>query len=100
MTAVPLKEVIAALRHAQSMGVMTEANINIADRIEQHGIAPPDGMVLVKDRPVAWELVTMSTHRNIKVEILKSAPNLAAKRLHRVVVSSTALYAAAPKVKP
>lgn len=60
MNAVPLKEVIDALNDAARMiidhhGVYCITTYEIlADRIEQHGIAPPDGMVLVKAKPVAW----------------------------------------------
>lgn len=46
MSAVPLKEVIEALRFSH-----LHNKRKLALRIEQHGIAPPDGMVLVPRKP-------------------------------------------------
>lgn len=54
MSAVPLREVVEALRflagQAQLKEVMVGA-IEMSKRIEQHGIAPPDGWVLVPVDP-------------------------------------------------
>ena len=53
MSAVTLKEIVEALRSADRQYSDSDL-FNLAQKIEQHGIAPPDGMVLVKAKPVAW----------------------------------------------
>lgn len=58
MSAVPLSEVVEALIEAKSW-VMEEDDFatmvaDIVARIEQHGIAPPDGMVLVENKPIGY----------------------------------------------
>jgi hypothetical protein len=56
MSAVTVQEIVKALRKGIPVGAfrrfdLLEANKKLVERIEQHGIAPPDGMVLVPVDP-------------------------------------------------
>ncbi len=56
MSAVTVQEIVKALRKGIPVGAfrrfdLLEANKKLVERIEQHGIAPPDGMVLVPKEP-------------------------------------------------
>lgn len=56
MSAVTKQEIVEALRQAYDCSVLPYFG-PLADRIEQHGIAPQDGWVLVKDKPVVGPLL-------------------------------------------
>ena len=48
MSAVPKQEIVEALRKNSHHAGESTRKKELANRIEQHGIAPPDGMVVVK----------------------------------------------------
>lgn len=50
MSAVTLQEIMETLIHSRTLS----SRLLLADRIKAHGIAPPDGTVLVRKEPVAW----------------------------------------------
>lgn len=60
MSAVTKQEIVEALRSAQNglseNQIIYDKYSGLAERIEKHGIAPPDGMVLVPKEPVCWAI--------------------------------------------
>lgn len=49
MSAVTVQEIVEALLDAD-----TPKSVALAKYIEAHGIAPPDGMVLVENKPIGY----------------------------------------------
>lgn len=55
------KEIVEALRYVTAVNGNPYYS-NLADRIEREGIAPPEGMVLVSDKPIGRILVWKGGH--------------------------------------
>lgn len=54
MSAVTKQEIVEAFESAANGGGVDF--YDYAQRLNKHGIAPPDGWVLVKDKPVCWAI--------------------------------------------
>ena len=82
-------EIVAALRGPIG-AIGNVRRRELADRIEQHGIAPPDGMVLVPKEPTA--------------EMIEAAIKNGAEGDENIILYITsdykAMLAAAPEAKP
>lgn len=82
MSAVTKQEIVDALRTyyraLEDMGFEQAVKKTLADRIEQHGIAPPDGWVLVPKEPTA-EMLKAFHWKNVGegyADMLEAAPEV------------------------
>lgn len=98
MSAVTKQQIVEALRGP--VGAIGNAKRKeLADRIEQHGIAPPDGMVLVPKEHLQQGLEYVSSLPTILVMAGDKNPELTDEVSDWCYATQAAL-AAAPEVKP
>lgn len=93
MSAVQKQEIVEALLDAD-----TPKSVALAKYIEQHGIAPPVGMVLVKRDNELLEDIEFLLSQKMSAECCNAA--FPVKSLTRVLESCKAMLSAAPEVKP
>lgn len=72
--------------------------LELVNRIKSHGIAPPDGWVLVKRDNELLEDIEFLLSQKMSAECCNAA--FPVKSLTRVLESCKAMLAAAPEVKP
>lgn len=103
MSAVTVQEIVSLIEGLiesdACMGSISDKQVvmalEVVSRIKQHGIAPPDGMVLVPKEPVLWvSAEDLANPCFVGINAVREGHELRRKRY------DTPLYAGAPEVKP